>query len=1060
MDASVVAGLSPDTLYIYPTAQKARAVVRDGARRGVAVFGQRVMTFPELVDALGRELGGCPPLIERPLAALALERELAAHPDAASLRARGVVAEVLDVISELRAAYLSAEDFDRIAQACTERRARERAALVAVAYRAYDRVLAQLGVVDRRGRDWWVCERLGPALARGERPPLLRGLRRVVFAELYDFSMVEFLIATALITAVGDAELIVFAHPTNVDAARFLERSWNRFVSDQTIADRVLPGFVFRGGRQGSLAAALAGVFMVERPPPAPPDGSIRLRTAPNRYGEVEAAVREIRERIAAGAPPERLAIIVRDLAAYGDLIEDVSRRFRVAVALRRTRPLESTPLFATVANVIACAVEGVPRERLATIAASDYFRRVPRSLDRLLREVGYVDAKVRPLAGCVREAATRRPLPARERAAGQAVAVATRLAAFDMPRTLAGHVRALRAVLRGFGFRPVTDDPELAPFAARDGHAWVRLDTLLGELGALGTRLGRQRVPLAEFLRVLTAAAAETELADPPPAERAVPALGVLDARGLDFDAVFLLGLDDGTFPRPRAQSVLLPDEIRRTLAPLAATQLRVKLGPRAEGLPLGGLLRTAREASLEEPFLFFLALSMPERELVISCPLTDATGAPTTLSPFVAEVAATLDGGLVPEAEAGSVVLPPLERCAEVAELLGRAAADRWGRTDAAGDALGRLLASRLPDGAGRLAAIDRRAVMEESRAIYFLAPAASARRGELAGPWVGRLGTTDAARMARVRARAGSATAIEELAACRFKFFARRYLGLVPRELPGPELDARERGTMVHRLLEGFFRTHARLPTTEEGARGLAREFLARSEADVARTIPPKDAAFLRLSWAQLAAAFEAVVALEWRAQRERDLAGVTVERHLEEDLDFALPDPAGGPPLAIRARPDRVEFERRDGRTIRVRVLDYKTSRNATPYRTALRPEKGLCTSAFQLPLYLRAAAGRPGLEVDAQTEFEAGYLVVLERLENINNLRAIPPAVVGMTPPDPDLPHLDTAVHRLLGPVTAGQFDVDPSDCDRFCRFRSVCRYQPPPSEDDPEPADG
>src|SRR5438445_524234 len=82
--------------------------------------------------------------------------------------------------------------------------------------------------------------------------------------------------------------------------------------------------------------------------------------------------------------------------------------------------------------------------------------------------------------------------------------------------------------------------------------------------------------------------------------------------ARGLDFDTVHLLGLDDGTFPAPHAENPLWPDAMKRDLNPAAAALLRRKLGARGENLPLAGVLRTAREASLEDPFLFFLALSM----------------------------------------------------------------------------------------------------------------------------------------------------------------------------------------------------------------------------------------------------------------------------------------------------------------------------------------------------------------------------------------------------------------------------------------------------------------
>src|SRR5262249_61715016 len=114
--------------------------------------------------------------------------------------------------------------------------------------------------------------------------------------------------ATNLIRLVGDAELVAFAHPENVDATRFVDRTWNRFVGDPAIADQVLPSFVVRGGRTGSLAAVLGGVFATPPAAPLPAGGSVRLLVAPSRYGEVEAGVRAARRRLERGESARRLA--------------------------------------------------------------------------------------------------------------------------------------------------------------------------------------------------------------------------------------------------------------------------------------------------------------------------------------------------------------------------------------------------------------------------------------------------------------------------------------------------------------------------------------------------------------------------------------------------------------------------------------------------------------------------------------------------------------------------------------------------------------------------------
>src|SRR5439155_26402655 len=142
------------------------------------------------------------------------------------------------------------------------------------------------------------------------------------------------------------------------------------------------------------------------------------------------------------------------------------------------------------------------------------------------------------------------------------------------------------------------------------------------GQVAGLAGALRMAAMPLGELLRLLLAVLEPLQVEDAAERTGSVRALGVLDARGLDFDAVYLLGLDDGTFPAPRAESPLWSDAMKREANARIGDHLRRKLGPRSAGVPIGAVLRTAREASLEDPFLFFLALAMAEHEGVLSYP------------------------------------------------------------------------------------------------------------------------------------------------------------------------------------------------------------------------------------------------------------------------------------------------------------------------------------------------------------------------------------------------------------------------------------------------------
>jgi hypothetical protein len=786
-------------------------------------------------------------------------------------------------------------------------------------------------------------------------------------------------------------------------------------------------------------------------------DGSISFVVAPDRYREVEAAGRAIRTRLERGEPPERIALLARDLTLYADLIEDVCRRFRIPIYFRKGRPVLGSGLVRACLNVLRCVAEGFPHGRFAALLDTDYFRAGGPALVRTLREVGFVAEGARPLVECVAAAAARAtddPTSGASRRAtlaarGEECArVMAELRPLDARRTIAGHVRAFRRALDALGLRPVLPDDRALPAARRDVRARLRFDETMTALAALTRSMGTRPVPLDHFVRLLVAALEPQEIEEPLQPAGSVRALSVRDARGLDFDVVYLLGLDDGSFPAPRRESPLLPDGLKRELNPLAASVLRRKLGARAEGLPLAGCLRTAREASLEDPFLFFLALSMPERELVLSCPAKDERGNPTAPSPFVDEVAACLEGGLVPRVLGSTTIVPAAALCCEPGELLARAALDRWvpgpGRQP---DGLAAALRAALPSGSTRLAALDARAAIESRRSRYFLTPRGEGvRRDALADPFVGRLSGDLGFLEEHVRAMRWSPTRLDRLAACGFKFFAAYVLGL--HEEPPAELDVMpsEQGQVFHRVLEEFLRAHPRLPAEREAARALGRDFLGQARTIGAAAIPAKDRAFFDLTWIRLEAGLDELIVREHEAQETRDRDRLSVERWLEQPVEFVLADPAGGPPLTLHGSPDRVEVERRGPVAERLRVLDYKVTRDARRFAAALRADRDLGRTAFQLPVYLLGALARDLPGVTGETELEGGFLVLLARRAQQRQVKSLERTLLEGI--------VAERIHALGAQARAGRFDVDPDPCDPWCPYRTVCRYQPPPLEDE------
>lgn len=105
-----------------------------------------------------------------------------------------------------------------------------------------------------------------------------------------------------------------------------------------------------------------------------------------------------------------------------------------------------------------------------------------------------------------------------------------------------------------------------------------------------------------------------------------AVAVLDPLSLRARRVRALFLCGLQDGTFPAPAAPEPYLSEEERRGLA--HASGLRVGLG------------RDSRHSLAAERYLFYAAVSRPEELLVLSWHTADDDGLASPRSLFVEDL------------------------------------------------------------------------------------------------------------------------------------------------------------------------------------------------------------------------------------------------------------------------------------------------------------------------------------------------------------------------------------------------------------------------------------
>ena len=576
-----------------------------------------------------------------------------------------------------------------------------------------------------------------------------------------------------------------------------------------------------------SLARVQQRLF-VEGTDAMPPLGDdVLLLSAPGESRECVEIARLVRREAERGIPFDRMAVLLRAPGQYRPLLEEAFARAGIPAHFA-SGTQQPNPAGRAFLALLACAADGLSARRFAEYlslgevpqAVSGAPPDAPPSGDRWVPPDSELTA--RPAA---------EPAPAAEPGPPADLDAPVVAGALRAPwrweqllidaaviggrqrwkRRLDGLEAQLRATLAAFAedeARAQRMERELADLAALREFALPLLDALavlpasatwagwIDPLTALATRALREPARvlslLAEFapmgpvgpvslgeVRVVLGRRL-TELSVPPPGKRhgKVFIAPVAAARGLSFDSVFVPGLAEKLFPQKVMEDPLLRDEERRPLAELETSEDRIA----AERLALR------------------LAVGAARGKLVLSWPRIDLSQGRARVPSFYGlEIVRAAEG-----------TLPGFADLARRAEQALRTRAG-WPAPREAADAIDEaehdlaLLASALqdPKASKGTAAYLLAANPHLSRALR-----SRARRGlRRWTPADGLVQPTAAALQAMQAhqpvARSYSPTALQNYAACPYKFVLQAIHRLAPREVPEgiDEIDPLSRGSLIH-------------------------------------------------------------------------------------------------------------------------------------------------------------------------------------------------------------------------------------------------------------------
>lgn len=1017
------------------------------AEESGVLTGYRVWTFPELISTLAKDF----PIKKRQISSIG---ELLLIKDAVlSVSAEPVSTRLSPIrdssvffravnkfIRELRQALVCSKDFEKAVR-CIDN---EKYHILARIYSHYENRLKFLNLTDDIGRQREILAGL-----EGYKgiPQSLSDTENLVIEGFYDLLPIQRRIVKVLIDKGIIPEIIPVYSLENPDATKAAEDLLNFFETMENLSPESI---IFKpadsGNEENSINALIHNLFKIDKSNAHITDDTVNLIAGPGRYIEIEAVGRKIRRLLKDGVNPSEIGVIFRDIATYEEIVEDVFKRFNIPLYFRRGRNLLALPVVKNIMSIYDIIESNFERERVLKLLNSSYvgisqitggngikFKEV----ERIVSEVKVVDEDTERW-----DKAFERYLKSvgiKDRKDGTKVDIETLLTTknlilnfiailkgIDKRQPFIGHRDNLYTVIRKLDIeKRCSQQMRQQDIQALD----ILMDTILEiEKMLLLTGKDKSLLSISEFFSLVREALAEKYL----PAYKnkgGIKALSILDARGIRFKHLFVCGLNDGEFPASETTHLFIRDDDKKIL--------NNALGRR--------IFLTNRTEWWKEPLLFILAISMAEERLCLTYSYLDETGRELLPSIFfretrrilnidtaadtalfkkipVSEVIVNTEDALEKEELAVSLLKslnlphhnPDREYAEEVIELIG--------------------------EGNGFKSNILR------LKKICNIERLRSDKQGR-ADNWTGCI--TDIGLKSRLNEEllgnksVWTTTMLETIAKCPFSFYMKDILKLIESEEMDVEINHLAAGTIIHRMLERFYKTAGQngvLPLTGiEVESLLLNETISLVFKETLDTDFTGSKGLWEIKKHQIVNILKRFYDSEVK-NHDRNFIPEYFEIEFGRNkniplLDIVLPD---GVFVHIKGKIDRI-----DRCDKALRVIDYKMG--------SLPAKDEIGKIYFQLPIYILAAARY----FNVNPSQCSGLYYSLKDNEG-GDIKTIK-TDNGSIPLDNYLSSLHGTedktlakdIDRLVSLIKSGNFKAEPYN-DRvclYCRFKNICRCQ-------------
>lgn len=1032
---------APLLILVPSAALRRRLKILFARERRLSLINFHVLTFHQLSLELYEERHGCRPerladdlYLEEILRQILRTNSPAVGPFAGLEEKIGGCAALWQTLRDLRdgmvdpaqtleaarEGYFGSEDGDRISR-------------LAIFYQDFLSHCAAARIQDYSDLDVW-------AAGQAASSTFLKQFEAIYYYGFYDLTQVQLDVFQAVARHFPTTLYfpLVLNHPAWEFAQSFYERYLHGLAETREIRNLLADPEAGQNGNRRYPLALFLGQSSKIQPLPAR-DLSCTIISCSSPQDELAVTAKEILRLVTRqGIPFSEIAVVARSLDAYQPSMREVFSQHCIPISTSATEPLRQFPLVKAVLLLLRLAARDYPRSDVVDLLASPSFNldlfssgsAVPRPdlWDVLTRRLGitkgfdewrrlerFLEKEIRLAEG-----------------SGEAEESRT----LSIPATQIGILwRVFCALYRDLGLLP--GEHSWSGYAGawkqllekhlkmhdplthqRDQEVQTKVLQTLEALSSLDAVAPRTSLPQfsATFERWLDAASI-------PMTDANIDGVAVLDAmsaRGLRFRVLFLIGLNEGIFPRTIREDAFLRDRSRRVFAQVLGYKVSEKLG-----------------AFDEEKLLFALLLEAVQERLYCLHQRSDESGRAVTRSWYLDEL-----GGALGEALAPEVAIP---RSFEEKRAFEPFRQSEYLLPYELAIHLNLIGEDPLPVVEGLFSNSSRYRTGHE-----FMEPLedSSAPLGAVDGV-VRHL----ADYWTVLNTRGISPTPLEAYARCPFQFFATQVLHLErmddPEALMG--FPPSEAGKIAHAILKRFYEELLKRDFFSSRRSRLDPQTLLQALAEqVFDEYELENPVGYAVAWElvreDLTALLSFAVHQDLDQLMREGYRPMALEKEISSRLDPKWPSPLGR--LPIQGKLDRIDFLAAENR---YRVIDYKYKTSAAPTPA----DRNLLLAAvrgqrLQAPFYvllareLLAAQGRKG----TAPQIEACFYFLAPSWRN-------GPFTTASFPADAwdgeSGKQLQESLALLLQGIDQGLFFIQPGSHCRYCTVSETCRKNHLPS---------